>query len=548
MTTMPDAEVILGLLMAVAVLTTFARLLGIAYPVLLIVGGLVLSFVPSMPAIALPPDLVFIFFLPALLYWEAVKVSYRDLRSSILPVLSLAVGLVLTTIAAVAVVAHTVLPGFTWALAFVLGSVVGPTDEVAVTELAERLPLPARLTAIIEDESLLNDASSLVAYSVAVAAVVTGTFSLLTAGLEVLAAGIGGIAIGLAVGWIVAQIRRRLDDPPVENTISLLTGFAAYLPANALHLSGVLAVVAAGIYLSRRSFRISSSPRTRLQSGEMWEMVDFLLNGILFVLVGLQLHGILDRLSSYQPGTLALYAAVIVLTVIVLRIVWVFARALVPRLLVPEWAKTHPAPRWQERAIMAWTGMRGAVSLAAALAIPLVINGGAPFPGRELIIYLTFAVILSTLVLQGLTLPFLIRWLGIASDQDEKAEEQTARLAAVEAGLERFDSSTGDGFPQELIDDLRAQLRDRNSRFVARARGSQSEDEQAQIARFRRLWQEVYDAQRAALIHLRDGNVIGDGVMRRVARELDLEELRLEPEDSEQRRGIRHDSGRPARG
>jgi CPA1 family monovalent cation:H+ antiporter len=532
---MPNAEVILGLLLGVVVLTTLARQLDIAYPILLVLGGLVVGFIPSVPSVALPPSLVLVLFLPPLLYWESLNLSYRDLRFSIRPILSLAIGLVLATIVAVAVVAHSLIPGFTWAMAFVLGTIVGPTDEVAVAAIAERLPLPTRLLALIEDESLLNDASSLVAYNVAVAAVVTGTFSLTGTGLQVLAAAIGGIAIGLAVGWAIVQLRRRLDDPPVENTISLLTGFAAYLPADALHLSGVLAVVTTGIYVSRQGPRIIS-PRTRLQNREMWEIADFLLNGVLFILVGLQLHSILGRLSTYQPRTLFFYAVIIVLTVILLRVVWVFPATYLPRLLFPEWAKTRPGAPWQQSAIVAWSGMRGAVSLAAALAIPFVINGGARFPDRELIIFLTFAVILSTLVFQGLTLPVMIRRLGIPAGQDEKHEELAARLAATQAGLERLNSSAGDGLPGELMDGLRKQLQDRSRKFVEHEGRSQSRAQRTQSARYRRLLAEILDAERNAVLDLRDQGVISDDVMRRVQRELDLEEVRLEPEEGEQPR------------
>lgn len=531
---MPDVSVILGLLLVVVVLTTVARQLGVAYPVLLVLGGLVLSFIPGIPAVALPPELVLLLFLPPLLYWESLNLSYRDLRFSIQPILNLAIGLVLATIVVVAVVAHTILPTFTWALAFVMGTIVGPTDEVAAAAIAERLPLPARLLAIIEDESLLNDASSLVLYNVAVAAVVTGTFSLLSTSVQVLVDAIGGIAIGLAVGLVLSQVRRRLDDPPVENTISLLTGYAAYLPANALHFSGVLAVVSTGIFLSRRSFGVIS-PRTRLQSGEMWEIVDFLLNGVLFVLVGLQLHSILVKLSAYQPGRLALHAAIIVLTVIGLRIVWVFAFTYLPRLLFPAARARSPIP-WQQTAIVAWTGMRGAVSLAAALAIPLTINGGIRFPDRELIIYLTFAVILSTLVLQGLTLPVLIQRLGIVPGKEEEYEETAARLAATQAGLERLNSGAQDGFPPEMIDNLRRQLRNRSRRAVERTSHSETRAEQARNKRYRRLLLEVLNAERDALIDLRDENIISDDVMRKVGRELDLDEVRLEPEEDEELR------------
>ena len=366
---LPNVDLLFGLLLAVIVLTSLARQLRIAYPILLVLGGLVLSFIPGVPSITLPPNLVLVLFLPPLLYWESLNISYRDLRSSLRPILRLTIGLVLVTIVAVAVVAHHLISGFTWPMAFLLGAILGPTDEVGVAAIAERLPLPSRLLTIIEGESLLNDAVSLVIYSAALAAVVSGSISLPDAGIQVVMAGLGGVAVGLIVGWGVRWFRRWLDNPLTENTISLLTGFAAYLPANALHLSGVLAVVACGIYLARQRPR-AMSPRTRLQNVEMWQVVDFLLNGVLFILIGLQLHGILGKLASYRPSTLVLHPLVIILTVVLFRIAWVFGFSCLPRLVVPARKRTQPEESWQESSIVAWSGMRGGVSLAAALARP----------------------------------------------------------------------------------------------------------------------------------------------------------------------------------
>ncbi len=505
-------------------LTTLARQLHVAFPILLVLGGLVLGFVPGVPSVALPPNLVLLLFLPPLLFVESLSLSFRDLLHSIRTIVSLAGGLVVATIGAVAVIIHTLVPGFSWATAFVLGAIVGPTDEVAATAIAERLEVPARLIAVIEDESLLNDAFSLVAYSVAVTAVVSGRFSPPVAGVDVIVAAVGGIAVGLAVGWVVAQVRRRLNDPPVELTFSLLTGYAAYLPANALHWSGVLAVVACGIYLARRGAPHLSA-QVRLQSQVMWELVTFLLNGILFILVGLQLHRILNAISTSLPvSQLLLYALVVVLTVVVLRVLWVFAT---------ESAWLRPARRGSrlsvnETAVVAWTGMRGAVSLAAALAIPLAAGGGGHFPDRELIIFLTYAVILSTLAVQGLTLPVFIQWLGLAADPREQREEVAARLAALQAGLERLNSASRDGVPEEMIGALRARLENTARQVGIFATGEPTRVQRAEQARYRQIVREVIDAERQAVVSLRDEGIISDDVMRRVARELDLEQVRLE--------------------
>lgn len=523
---MPNTELVLGLLLAVVVLTTVARQLHVAYPILLVVGGLILGFIPAIPPIVLRPDLVFLLFLPPLLYWESLHVSYRDLRSNLRPIASLSSGLVLATIVVVAVAIHIVVPGMAWATAFVLGTIVAPTDETAATAIADRLGLPSRLQTIIEDESLLNDASSLVAYNVAVAAVVTGSFSIGITAAQFVVAAVGGAILGLAAGWLVGQVRSRLYDPPVENTISLLSGFVAYLPASALGLSGVLAVVAEGLYLGRRSPRVVM-PRTRLQNDDMWEVINFLLNGLLFVLVGLQLHRILESLSAYRPATLLGYAALVSLIIILLRIAWVFAATYLPRMLFPDWARGQPPAPWQETMIVSWTGMRGAVSLAAALAVPLAIHAGGSFPDRALIVYLTFAVILATLVLQGLTLPMLIQWLGVVKDSTEAGEEAAARLAAAQAGLQRLETLTQQGLPEELAEDVRSHLQRRTRVYATRLAGEHTADDGAS-ERYRRARLEVLDAQREAVIEMRDRGVISDEAMRQVQRDLDLEEVRLE--------------------
>lgn len=524
---MPDAEVFLGLLLVVAVLTTVARRMRIAYPILLVLGGLVLSFIPGLPALQLQPQIVFLLFLPPLLYWESLNASSRDLWANLRTIASLAVGLVLLTIGVVAVVVHAVIPGLTWAAAFVLGTIVAPTDETAAAAIADRLGLPRRLVAIIEDESLLNDASSLVAYNVAVAAVVTGSFSLRRAGGEFVLAAVGGVVVGLAAGWLVGQVRKRLYDPPVENTISLLSGFASYLPAAALGFSGVLAVVAQGLYLARGSPRYLSA-RTRLQGREMWEMVTFLLNGLLFTLVGLQLHGIVGRLSGYSPLTLLWYGALPALTVILLRIAWVFTFTYVPRMLSPGWARKQPSAPWRETTILAWTGMRGGISLAAALAIPLAANSGAPFPDRGLIIYMTYSVILATLVLQGLTLAPLIQWFGVGRDQSENQEETAAWLAATQAGLQRLESLPKAGLSPRMIERLRNQLQSQSRVYAARALDPAEEEVEQRSARYRAARREILDAEREAIIDLRDQGIINDDAMRKIENDLDLEEVRLD--------------------
>ena len=397
-----DGLVALGLIVAVATMLAIAPALRIPYPILLVLGGLVIGVVPGMPDFELPPELVFFGVLPPLLYGAAFFTSLRDLRASARPIGLLAIGLVVATTVGVAVVAHEFVDGLSWGSAFVLGAIVSPTDPLAATSIARRLGVPRKLVTIVEGESLVNDGTGLVAYRVAVAAVLTGTFSEWhTAGLFVVSA-CGGVAVGLAVGWIVRAVRRRLDNPPAEITISLLTGYLAFLPADLMGLSGVLAAVTAGVYLGWHTPELTTS-RTRLQGVAVWEIVQYLLNALLFVLIGLQLPVVMDALEDVSAAQLLGYAMLVSLTVIAVRFAWVFAV-----LNLPKWVAGRMS-NWRGAAFLSWTGMRGAVSLAAALALPLETDAGAPFPGRDLILFLTFAVILATLVGQGLTLPLVIR-------------------------------------------------------------------------------------------------------------------------------------------
>ena len=336
--------------------------------------------------------------LPPLLYSAAFFTSLRDLRATARPIGLLAVGLVAVTTVGVAVVAHTFIDDLTWPSAFVLGAIVSPTDPLAATSIARRLGVPRKLVTIVEGESLVNDGTGLVLYRVAVAAVVTGSFSAYyTGGLFVVSAG-GGIAVGLGVGWLIRQIRKRLDNPPAEITISLLTGYVAFIPAELMGVSAVLAAVTAGIYLGWYTPELTSA-QVRLQGLAVWEIVQYLLNALLFVLIGLQLPVVIDALGDLSAAQLVGYAAVVSLTVIVLRFAWVFAV-----LHAPKWIARRMS-NWRGAVFLSWAGMRGAVSLAAALALPLETDAGTPFPGRDLILFLTFSVILATLVGQGLTLP-----------------------------------------------------------------------------------------------------------------------------------------------
>ena len=530
---MEEVEIVLLLLVLVAALTVLARRVSVPYPILMTIGGLVMGFVlsaiPGAPEVSLAPELVFLLFLPPILFSAAYFTSPHDLKVNARPIGLLAVGLVLVTMLAVGFVVHSLVPSMGWAAAFALGAIVSPPDAVSTTAIAQRLGLPRRVVTILEGESLVNDATALTALRIAVVAAVDSTtveFSLPVATFAFLAVSAGGVACGLAVGWFVVQVEKRLSDPPVAVLVSLLAPFAAWIPAEVLQVSGVLSVVTAGIVLGRAGPRIFTSDTRVLASG-VWQMVIFVLNGLVFILIGLQLPTILGELrATWTPAQLVILAVAVSLTVIVVRMIWVFPATYLPRWLVPGLKARDPAPPPQIVVIIGWAGMRGVVSLAAALALPLQ----PPFPARDLLLFLTFAVILATLVGQGLTLPWLIRRLGVGDDGSEQHDEIHAREAANSAALERLEG-LAEEWPghMELIDQMRARyehaaehLEHEHSDDAGEIPPDQEMIEHAAIR------QAVIDAQRVAIIDLRDRRVIGDVALRRVERDLDLEELRAE--------------------
>jgi len=521
-------DALAGLLAAVIALVLLAKRLQIPSPIALVLGGLALGFIPHLPRLTLPPNLVLFVFLPPLIYAQATTSSWRDFVRLRRTILLLAIGLVLATTGAVAWVAHTLVPGLPWAAAFALGAIVAPTDPVAAAAIVQRLEVPRSILTVLTGESLINDGASLVAYKLAVAAAVTGRFSAVHAGGEFLWSSLGGIGVGLAFGWVIGAVRRRLQpDPNTENAISLLSPFAAYLPAEALGVSGVLSVVALGLYLGRQSSRFMSAS-TRLQAGAVWGMVDFLLNSMLFILVGLQLRSLLERVAAHHLPRLILETAVVCVTVVAVRLVYVFAAAYLPRLFSPQRGEHVLDLPWQQVTMVAWTGMRGGISLAAALALPLTITGAAPFPQRDLLIFLTFAVILSTLVVQGLSLPWLIGKLGLTGDGEAAQEEAEARRQAGEAGLKRLSAmADAEDLPEDLVQDLRGHFGRMTARYAARADGDGDAGREEWASTLRRVRREMVEAERGTVIGLRDDGTISDEVLQRVQQALDLDERRL---------------------
>src|SRR6266496_2492580 len=432
---MHNFETVLALLVGVTFLALVARRLDIPTPALLVAGGVLVAVLPGLPVVQFDPQLVFLVFIPPLLYRASLLASYRDARANLRPILLLGVGHVLFATVAVAWVAHLAVPGMPWASAFALGAVVSPPDVAAATAFLRRLPLPRRIVTILEGESMINDAAAIVAYRMAVAAAVTGAFSLPGASLRFLYVGAGGIVVGLAVARLLAELRRHIHDPEVENTISLLTGYAAYLPAEHLGVSGILAVVATGLYLSRVGPRFVAAD-TRVQNSGMWDVVVFLLEGLIFIVMGLLLRPILASVNGAVARELALGAALVSLAVIVARFVWMYLAGNFRWLLSRRLRAREPWPRWQVLTVVGWAGLRGGDSLILAAAIPTLTAAGTPFPGRDAIVAITYAVILVTLLGQGFTLAPLLRWLDVReSGDDERREELAARIEASEAAL-----------------------------------------------------------------------------------------------------------------
>jgi monovalent cation/hydrogen antiporter len=524
---MDEIEVILvALLVSVVVLGTIARLVHIPYPIVLVIGGLALGLVLGPDdTVTLGPDLVLVIFLPPLLYSSAFFANLHDIRRGIRVVSMMAIGLVLATMCTVAVVAHELVDGMSWPVAFVLGAIVAPTDPVAATEILRRLRVPRRMLSIIEGESLLNDGTALVAYHTALKAVTAGFVFWSATGTFFVSAA-GGIAIGLVVGKLLVEIRRRINDIPTEITISLLSGYAGYLPAEALEVSGVLAAVTVGIMLGWKAPEISTASM-RLQGYAVWEILVFLLNALLFVLIGLQLPTILDGLQDESAATLLGWAAAVSATVILTRFVFTQLFTWFIRFVDRREVQRQRRATWRMRVVSSWCGMRGAVSLAAALALE------EDFPHRDIVLFLTFAVIFATLVIQGLTLPALIKALHIEEDGADEREELIGRRAAVDAALLRIEELSGAEWTRdETAERMRMMYEYRQRRFAVRAGELDDADGidafETRAYRYQKMVRSVLAAQRDTLVDLRNRGEISNEVMHRLERELDLEEERLE--------------------
>ena len=505
-----------------------ARRLQLPPSILLVLVGVVIAFAPDLPRVALDPELVLLLFLPPLLYSSGVGMSWRGFRANLRPIIFLAVGCVLFTAATVAAAGHWLL-GLPWAVGFVLGAVVSPPDAVAPMAIARRLAVPERVLTILEGEGLVNDATALILFSFAVEAVESGgRVSVAEAAASFVLIVVGELLWGVGVGWAMLRLRRLARDPQVEIVLALLTPYLAFWPPHALDGSGVLATVAAGLYVSWNGPRFIA-PATRLQGYFVWGLVVYLVEGVVFLLTGLETHVVVEGRGAEGWERLLLASVVVCAVVIVVRFVWVFPATYLPRWLLPRLRARDPAPPWQYPALIGFTGIRGVVSLAAALSIPLMVESGGPFPGRNLVLFATFGVILVTLVGQGAALPGVIIWLGLdgagrAEAGEAKRREIAARIEGVDAVLARLDALEREGAPVAAVAASRRRHLDRRAQFAGTA------DEQVPgnpVADDAALELRLVEAERLALAQLYAQDRIADEVRRRVERELDLEDARV---------------------
>jgi Na+/H+ antiporter len=521
---------VIGLLFGIAVLTMLSNKLKISHPILLVISGLVISLIPGIPSITLEPDLVFLIFLPPLLYAAAWNTSWHEFWKNKRPISLLAFGLVIFTSLAVALVSNLMMPEFPLAFGFLLGGIISPPDAVAATSVLQGLKVPKRVVTILEGESLVNDASSLIVYRFALAAILTGQFHFWSATKTFFMVVVMGIAIGLAIAVIIYLLHRFLPTTSsMDAAITLITPYIMYITAEHFHYSGVLAVVTGGLFLSFRSQEIFSY-ESRLYTIGVWDTLVFLLNGLVFILIGLQLPVITKGLGDYSIGEAVLYGVIISLVVIIIRIIWVFPGAYLPRMLFKSIRTREPNPGWKSVLLVSWSGMRGVVSLAAALAIPLTFTDGQAFPHRNIILFITFIVILVTLVLQGLSLKPLIKYLNIETNErdNEHIEKMDIRIQLADAVLTYMDIN----YAKEIQDyETYRRVRERFERMIESAKRQLEAEEEKEgtsfLPQYREMLTELVNIQRRVLKYMRYKGEFSEELIREKEWELDLEEARL---------------------
>lgn len=525
---MTNIGIVILLLAVVTALAQVTDKVRIPYPILLVLAGIAIGLVPGLPNVTLDPDLVFLVFLPPVLYAAAWTTSWPDFKQAIRPISLLAIGCVLFTTVIVAISAHYFIPDFGWAESFVLGAIVSPPDAVAATAATKGLKIPKRIVTILEGESLVNDATGLIAYRYAIAAAASGTFIFWLAGINFFYVAGVGIIVGILVGYAFFWIHKITPhNATTDTTFTLLAPYAAYLLAERFHASGVLSVVAAGLFLSPRSSQIFSN-RTRLQAASVWDTMIFILNGVIFILIGLQLPIILANIAQHSLSMLLGYGALVSVATVLARIIWVFPGAYLPRWLSKSIREREPETNIRSVSVVAWSGMRGIVSLAAALGIPLMVSETKEFPNRDLIIFLTFCVIFVTLVLQGMTLRKVIEWLGIKSDDQHIKEEEKIRVELAGHVIEQIEENYSMGLSDVVLNQIKSKYEIR----IQRIRKDDSEHRMTpgQINELHRIHRELIQRERELILRLRKEGRVTDEIMRKIEYELDLEEARLELE------------------
>lgn len=515
-------ELVLFLMICAVGLGWLARHFKFPFPIALVVGGALLGMIPKLPQFPFDPQLILVIVLPPILYQAALLTSWSDFKANIRPIGLLAIGLVIATTLAVGIALKLMVPSVPWAAAFVLGAIISPPDAVAATTILSRLNIPRHLVTILEGESLVNDASGLVIYKLAIVAVLTGAFSFGDAAAQFALVSIGGIVAGIILAYLFIAIHRRLGDPFIEVITSLSIPYIAYILAESFHVSGVLAVVAAGLLRGRYSPEIVSA-EMRIMARSVWNILVFMLNSLIFILIGIQMSDVMDKLGSYRLSELLLLGTLISIVAIAVRFLWVFPVAYLPRWLSGSLHEQAPALRNSELAIISWCGMRGIVSLAAALALPTVLPNGEPFPARDLIIFLTFFVIATTLIGQGLTLTPLIRKLKVGSDWSMLEEQKLVRSAMSAAAIAAIDNHLTDAkAPAEWGDRLRSEIAERVA--LSAPEGLEHSPKDELLVQLRRT---AIKAERKELIRLWQENAISDDVMRHQEEVLDYQEAQL---------------------
>jgi Na+/H+ antiporter len=529
---MENIAVIILLLFGISFLGILSNKYKFPFPIVLVLSGVCISIIPGLPIVSLSPEVVFIIFLPPILYAAAWNTSWHEFKANIRPIGLAAVGLVLFTTLAVAVVAHLIIPDLSWPTAFLIGAIVSPPDAVAATSVTKGLGLSPRTITILEGESLVNDASGLVAYKYALAAITAGNFVLWQAGLNFLMIAIAGIAIGLAIGYLMYLVHKKfVCDPIIEVTLTFLTPFASYLIAEHFHFSGVLAVVTTGLYLSFRSGEIFSH-QSRMMAYSVWEVVIFILNALIFVLIGLQLRTVMAGISDYPTTSLLLYGLAVSFVVIIVRFIWVVPAAVLPRLFSKKIREAEFLD-YRNLIVFGWAGMRGVVSMAAALALPLLLPDGSVFPQRNLVIYLSFCVILSTLVLLGFTLPWVVRKLGI-QPHSIAAEEYTVRTNVISEIITHIEENLS-LVQDELLHNIKSKYEVKYNRLQKTDLPSNYFGKGQTLAgnifnEFTQLQIDLINIERQTLERLHRKGEASEEILRKMERELDLEETRLQME------------------